>query len=147
MILLLPRTAGEGVRLERTSSIYARFANYQKSSEIFNLSPVFGVGYNNLCLVKSDLGENPNTRSCSGLDSSLWVVLATTGVVGLMILIGSGKQVLNKLNNNMYAKVFITCLWALLVHSLFVNSLFYPWVMGWMGILLAISLTQKTSEQ
>jgi hypothetical protein len=49
LIVFLPRTEGEGVRLERTSSIYGRIESYQESLEIFKKNPVFGVWFDNIC--------------------------------------------------------------------------------------------------
>jgi len=142
IVTLLPRGIGEGVRLERTFSITARFQSYYEALVVWTSSPVFGVGYNSYCLVKSALFPMTNTlsHSCSGSDSSLLLVLATTGVVGLMILIYIGVKLVKIVEKNIYGQVFISCFVALIVHSLFVNSLFYPWVMGWMVLILSISL-------
>ena len=49
-ILILPKPGGEGVNLGRTTSIFARVANYSETLQIFKKSPVFGVGFNNLCI-------------------------------------------------------------------------------------------------
>jgi O-antigen ligase len=142
MVISLPRPGGEGVKLERTASVILRIEDYQDTLTIFKKSPLFGVGYNNMCFAREKyLGEpDLDSHACSGSASSLLLVLATTGTVGfLMFLTLIYKMILN-LNKNMYGLVFLSCLTALFIHSLFVNSLFYPWVMGWMGLLLAISL-------
>ncbi len=46
-VLILPRaSSGEGVKLERTNSIYARITNWQHSLLIFKDQPISGVGFN-----------------------------------------------------------------------------------------------------
>lgn len=146
-ILLLPRPAGEGVKLTRTYSIFARGVNYQEGFEIFKKSPVFGVGLNNICIAKSKyLGHiDTDSHACSGLDSSLLLVLATTGVVGLTVFLNFILHI--RVTNNIYGKVFVASGIALLVQSLFINSIFYPWVLGWMAILLALSVKEYKSQR
>ena len=84
--------------------------------------------------------------SCSGSDSSLLFVFATTGIVGLMIFLYAGRVMFSSTGRAVYGIAFVSSLVAVLIHSLFLNSLFYPWVMGWMGILLAISLKKLGRE-
>lgn len=146
IVAFLPRPSSEGVRLERLSSVYSRVENYSEGIEIFGKSPIFGVGYNNLCLARQKyLGRADFTsHACSGLDSSLLLILATTGVVGFLILANLGYEVIRSVKGvGVYGLSFLACLVALLVHSLFVNSLFYPWVMGFMGITLSLSLKES----
>jgi hypothetical protein len=81
-----------------------------------------------------------NSHACSGSASSLLLILATTGVLGFIIFVNLIYKLIADLAKNTYGLTFLSCLVAVLVHSLFVNSLFYPWVMGWMGLLLSISL-------
>lgn len=140
VIFSLPRPEGYGVMLERTHSIYAKFANYGETLEIIKKSPLFGVGFNNTCLVRVKyLGErNALSHACGGSDSSLLALLATTGIVGTLTFLKFGLEVVKGPYGNIYRLGFIGCLSALLIHSIFVNSLFYPWVMGYMAILAAI---------
>lgn len=145
-VILLPRPAGEGVKLERTSSVYPRIQNYTDSLTLIKKFPLFGVGFNNICQAKQKfLGpSNIYSHSCSGLDSSLLFLLATAGIVGfisfLNLIINLGKN----LEENFLGETVKSSFLALLVHSSFSNSIFYAWVMGWFAILLAISLKEKT---
>jgi hypothetical protein len=136
LIVFLPRTEGEGVRLERTSSIYGRIESYQESLEIFKTNPVFGVGFNNICLAKNG---NFSNHSCSGGESSLLLLLATTGVIGLT----SFSHLISKLISTSKGTIFIVSLAAVFVHSLFSNSFFYPFIMGYLMILLAVTAKAK----
>jgi O-antigen ligase len=146
-ILLLPRPSSSGVELERLYSVYSRVGNYKETIQLWKESPLFGVGYNNLCLARKELTSDISYRShsCSGADSSALFILVTTGVVGLLVIVGLLKDIKEVLVKNYYTKILISCFVALLVHSLFQNSLFYSWVMGWMLILLSLSvrITQK----
>lgn len=148
IIFLLPRPESEGVKLERLHSIYSRFENYSETIEIFKKSPLFGVGYNNLCLARQKyLGRADfSSHACSGSDSSLLLVLATTGVIGFIIFLNLIFELVKNVGRDIYGQAFLACLAALLLHSFFVNSLFYTWVMGFMGILLSLSFKNSRSK-
>lgn len=145
-IFILPRPSGEGVKLERTFSVYARLNNYQETIKVWQRSPLFGVGFNNLCLARQKyLGRGDLfSHSCSGSDASLLLVLATTGIVGLISFLHLLFRIPGFLNKSVDSLAFKSTLSAVFVHSLFVNSLFYPWVMGFMAILLALSLKEDS---
>jgi len=127
VLTFLPRPGGEGVKLERLASISQRAENYREGIAIFKKSPIFGVGFNTLRFYRQD----QVSHAAAGLDSSLLFILATTGLVGLIAY-------LNLLKNLWRKSIAITIsLVALLIHSFFQNTLFYPWVMIWFWILLA----------
>jgi len=141
LIPLLPRPPGEGVKLERLHSVYAKAQNFSETTTIISKNPLFGVGFNNICAARIKyIGDAGYSHACSGSDSSLLFVAATTGLVGLLIFLYMAYKIIKSISRNVYGVSFLVCSGALFVHSLFVHSLFYPWVMGWMGILLAISL-------
>ena len=147
MVVSLPRPGGEGVKLERTASIVLRFEDYRDTLVIFEKAPLLGVGYNNLCIARAKYlrQTNLNSHACSGSASSLLLLLATTGILGFIAFLKLLKEIVVNLTKNTYGVTFLSCLVALLVHSAFVNSLFYPWVLGWMALLLSISL--KASKE
>lgn len=121
-IFCLPRQPGEGTKLERTSSITAKIKNYQEGFSLFQKSPIIGFGYNNLPFVRTTQDENSHANS--GFDGSLLTLLTTTGIIGTtLFLLG-----LNKLyfKSDLIKKTFIL---AILFHSLFANSLLYPWIL------------------
>ncbi len=148
MVLLLPRPEGEGVRLERVQSIYQKMQNYSQTAIIIKKHPLFGIGFNNMCNARIKYFNDVGYRShaCSGSDSSLLLVFATTGAVGLMIFIRLAIKVLKVIKKDYYGKTFLGSAAAIFTHSLFVNSLFYPWILGWMAILLAVSLKERSGE-
>lgn len=136
-VLILPRPGGEGVKLERQSTIWARINNWKQSLTIFWDQPLFGVGFNYYRFSQRDygfLGENwQKTHSGAGADSSLLFVLATTGVVGIISLLRIFVRFRLLAMKNVIVLATGT---ALLVHSFFNNSLFYPWIMIWMIMVI-----------
>ena len=80
------------------------------------------------------------SNACGGSDSSFLLVLTTTGVVGLIIFINTIYIFSKIIGDTKYKKVLVSVSMALFVHSFFANSLFYPWIMGYFGILVAISM-------
>ena len=100
-------------------------------------NPLFGIGYN----LYKEFSDSTARHTGSGVHSSLLFTLTTTGVTGLLVYLGFiGKSFFvgwKKKKTHLGALLF-SSLAALLAHSLFDNSLFYPWVMGWLGIVLAL---------
>lgn len=121
-ILILPRNPGEGTKLERTSSIKAKIENYQEGIGVFTQSPFIGHGYDNLAYVRQI--KIPQSHSNAGFDSSLLTILCTTGLMGLFLFLLGLKNFYTK--NNLLSQMALI---AVLVHSLFANSLLYPWTL------------------
>lgn len=138
VVVILPKPGGEGVRLERSSTISLRLENYQKTLEIASQKPLFGVGFNLIKYSKNDVSKS---HSAAGASSSLLFVLATTGIVGFLIFLSVlhkiGVQGCSLVNTDSGLVLFASSL-ALFIHSFFNNSLFYPWVIGWIAILLVL---------
>lgn len=138
LLLLLPRPGGLGVDLGRTVTIAARWENYHQGLQLFAKAPLFGVGYNNLCPAKKIyLGQDQtSSHACSGLDSSLLVVLVTTGAVGFLVFLNALIKSFQRIRlKTTRGRILAISLAAVLVHSLFSNSFFYPWVLAWLAIL------------
>lgn len=134
-IPFLPRPQGEGVRLERTTSVYQRVENYNSTFDLVAISPIFGIGYNNTCLARKVYGVTESgIHSCSGTDSSLLLLLITTGVTGVITFAYTLSKHF-KFSNN--AATFAS-FGGLVCHSFFQNSLFYPWVLGWFILIVSI---------
>lgn len=147
-IFLLPRPAGEGVRLERTSTVVSRFENYQEALKIGLSNPIFGVGFNLLPAVRAPSGCMPEKacHSGAGSDSSLLFVFATTGITGLIAYLWLWFSILKyswKARFSSSGMALLLSGVALLVHSNFANSLFYPWVLGWMALLMGIQTVKE----
>ncbi len=121
-IFFLPRFEGEGTKLERTSSISAKRENYKEGFNLFLKAPIIGHGYNNLFHVRQI--NNSDSHANSGFDGSLMTILTTTGVIGLILFILGLKNIF--IQGDLITK---TVLISTLIHSLFANSLLYPWIL------------------
>jgi len=121
-LFVLPRLEGEGTKLERVSSIKAKIENYRQGIKLFSQHPVFGVGYNNLKYARNE--SQNSSHAAFGFDSSLLTILTTTGLIGFILFILGLKQYLLKADF-----LHRTLLIAILFHSLFSNSLLYPWTL------------------
>lgn len=136
LIPFLPKPAGEGVNLLRTYSINQKIINYDKSFEIINESPVFGIGFNNICLVNNSDYES---HACSGLDNSILFILATMGIVGLVIFIDFVIRIIKKTKMDYVGWGLVVSLIAVFIHGMFTNTFFYNFVLGWIFILISIT--------
>jgi len=124
-IVYLPKAGGDTLSLDRYDSTVSRIQNWSQTISQIRERPVFGHG----------LGM-------TGIDSSLLYVGVTTGIVGLMSylwLIWEQVKLVRRCRNKPFRVMFYATFAALFVHSLFVNSLFYPWVMIWMWILAGVA--------
>ena len=124
-IVYLPKAGGDTLSLDRYDSTISRIQNWNQTIARIGERPVFGYG----------LGV-------TGIDSSLLYVGVTTGIVGfasyLWLVLAQVRLALG--SRDRYFKVLmLSSMSALFVHSLFVNSLFYPWVMIWMWILAGVA--------
>ena len=139
--LFLPKHEGEGVRLERTSSIFARISSYQEVINIFSKYPLFGVGFNNICKYRLNYSDKSNqlifSNACYGADSSFLLILATSGVVGFISFFSTILLIFRKSLFNKNKLLFFATTFALLIHTQLANSLFYSWVLGfYIGIFV-----------
>ena len=141
---LLPTAKNRSIELTRTFSIFSRITNYGQTLEVFKRYPIFGVGYNNLCLARNQIigVEDYASHSCSGSDSSLLFILASTGIVGFMAFLSAGYAIFRALRGSKEFYFFAPIAVSLLVHSLFSNSIFFPWVTGYIIVLLGSSLKE-----
>lgn len=141
-MVILPRPEGAGVQLERVFSVETRIESWREALRIFADNPILGIGFNTSRIVKiryNFLLDNPSSNHAgAGFDNSLLFVAATTGLMGflsyLIFLLGAFRNV------DVKAK---TSLLAIIVHSVFLNSLFFPWVMLWLWIVLAANVKEN----
>lgn len=120
--------------IDREQSASFRLSTWQQGLTIFQKSPLIGVGYNSYryAIREYNLADEQFYKShgASGNDSSLLSVLATTGILGLTVYILFLSSLLKyALENNL---VLVAAILGLLVHSIFANSLFYPFILIWL---------------
>lgn len=135
LFFVLPKPAGHGVLLTRTHSILAKLENAKESVNVISKYPLLGVGFDSLCGVKKEMGLTVGLHSCSGLDNSLLFVWATTGIIGIIVFANLIVEVIRKTLQKKNGQIVMATFVALFVHTQFTNTLFYPWVMGWLAML------------
>ena len=149
-ILALPRPSGEGVRLERISTVKARLLNYARTAEIIKSEPFLGVGFNLYRYAQREMGyldyDWEKNHAAAGADSSLLFIGATTGVLGLAAYLVGWQRILKTSLTSQTKLILVPAIVAVMFHSLFLNSLFYPWAMGWISILVGVGFRSARSE-
>lgn len=135
ILFILPRTSGT-LDLLRSDSTLARIGNWREGIALIAQTPLFGYGFDMLRYVRP--AGNLISKSASGLDSSILFIAATTGIVGLFAYAFLIVSMIRAAAGPM-RPVLVASIVAILVHSLFVNSLFYPWVMVWLWILAGVA--------
>ena len=146
LLAIIPRWGSEGVKLLRTASIFERLESYSDATLLTSKSPVFGIGYNNLCIAKGKfLGKfvQYDSHACSGVESGPLLILATSGIVGFLVFLKMVLAIYRNVTSDIYGTAFIGASVAIAVHGIFANSYFYPWVMGFLAILLSLSLKKN----
>lgn len=126
----------------------ARIISWENAITVFKNQPVFGVGFNNYryAQAKYQLFEHPSQielHSSSGSDSSILLVAATTGIIGLLLflflILTILFSVLKKPMNNPINLITLSVLLTLTVHSQFVNSFFFPQISILFWIIFGLS--------
>lgn len=145
LIPLLPKENSEGTNLARTYSINQKIVNYDQSLKLIQKSPIFGIGFDNLCIAKQKFLDEQNTQShtCSGLDNSILFIVATTGITGLIVFIDAVLRIVKNTKKDRTGTTLFASLVAVFIHGMFTNTFFYSFVMGWIAILIGITREVK----
>jgi putative inorganic carbon (HCO3(-)) transporter len=119
-----------------------RLESWRNTIGLIGEKPILGHGYNTLRFVtyKRGIYASPELHAAGGSDSSLLTIFATTGILGLgaflWMLASIIKQCFLGWRNkklspylNGYSLGMLGGISALLVHSIFVNSLLYPLIL------------------
>lgn len=119
-----------------------RLVSWKNALQISQDNLLTGVGFNAYRYAQKDYGfltiDNISSRSGAGADSSLLFVLATTGIFGALIYASAlAFPFLDSVaSQRKYRLVIISLLPALMLESLFINSLFYPQIMFIMYLVI-----------
>ena len=151
-IVYLPRPGREALSLDRFDSTVSRLANWRQSVQRISQKPMVGYGFNVLPFLREE--SSVSSKAGAGIDNSFLFVGVTTGLVGLIAygwllcsMIGVGNRALIAKKTSILGTAYLATLVALVVDSMFVNSLFYPWVMVWVWILTGVvEVTSDTSR-
>jgi O-antigen ligase len=117
-----------------------RFQSWSNTLQIAKEHPVLGVGFNTFRYAQAreglfDWRQPLGGHAGAGSDSSLLLVFATTGILGFLSYLGIlGRIGVVGLQSRAILKLSVLA--ALLVNSLFINSLFYPPIMLFFWFML-----------
>jgi O-antigen ligase len=148
VIVYIPKPGGDTLRLDRMMSTTSRIDNWRYSIRLFMRSSLFGHGFNTLRLVglRDEAwtldAEGIESRAGAGIDNSVLYVAASAGTLGLIAytwLIVSVLALLRPGKTEGIVRPLRAMLIAALIHSMFINSLFYPWIMVWLWILIGVA--------
>ncbi len=139
-LVVLPRPGGEGVKLERQASILSRFESWKQALITTKEKPLIGVGFNFYRYAARDHGflnkaSWQYSHAGAGVDNSFLFVLSTTGIFGFIFYLLMIFRILRENRENLPV---IASTIAVIIHSFFNNSFFYPWVMIWFWLVLTV---------
>lgn len=139
-------------------SAAARIENWKVGLKIFYKHPIVGVGYNNYGNVVEYISQSVKESQLFGNDSSWILILATTGIVGLVIflltyamviidLVKSYRSNLYELHIRMMSSSLAAYLIALIISTNFNNFLFYPPIMCQCFIMYALIYSKISNKK
>lgn len=125
----------------------ARIYSWFQALQILTISPIIGVGFNNLRFTKANLGffeisQSLGGHSGAGIDSSFLLVLSTVGILGILTFLTFYFYFIYKnflLRKNFLALSTFISLISIFIHSQFVNSIFFPWIAVLLWIKIALT--------
>ncbi len=148
-VVLFSNSKIEGLNPFRTASILARISSMQEAITIIRDNPLFGVGFNAFRYAQHRYGFRTSevwqtSHADAGTDNSYLFVFATAGIIGLGAFVYLLLKILQFLwkssrRNTMLSHLTLVSFIGLMVDSLFVNSLFYPFFLFWIWMLLGIT--------
>lgn len=149
VVVLAPKSfKTEGTNLFRMESSIQRVQSAQAALKIIQTKPIFGVGFNAYRYAMNKYGIAiddiwQTTHSGAGTDNSFLFVLATTGFIGLIsylyLLFKLFYLAKLKIKENKFAIVLVSVLCGLIFNSLFVNSLFFVYILELVWIFAAFT--------
>lgn len=134
----------ENINLFRIVSSEARLETSKNAITIIGNQPVFGVGFNAYRYVQLRYGFRNDkaeviSHADSGVDNSILFILATTGIVGFLFYVLMWIRIIKRSNALVVASVI-----GVLIDSLFVNSLFYIYIMFWLWVIIGLGEIYKS---
>lgn len=146
-VWILPKPAGDSLRFTRIDSVLSRVGNWNYALTLFTSNPITGVGFSTLRYRLEQAGQEGATRShaAGGIENSFLFVLATTGAIGMSAYVYFWYRLFCLKTHKDYRSLWYATLSAVGIHSMFLNSAFYPWVLIWVFVL-ASSMEDSTSK-
>jgi hypothetical protein len=121
----------ESDKVARVSTIRSRYIEMKEGLEAFESSPILGIGYNRVAQHKSMIRiDQAQSNHASGAFHSFWITqLATTGLVGIILLCSWLLKVIRERNELIYPFLWISII------GVFDNVVFHPLVVTSLLIL------------
>lgn len=129
-IIFVPKQFGEGNNILRVNSINAKLVSWSAGLKMFSTRPLFGIGFNNLELMKKTESVIPD-NSVFGFDSSMLTILITSGIAGLCGYL-LFMWYLFKKSATRFQRILVL---SFFVHALSTNSFFTPTVFTYFILL------------
>ncbi|MEZ6255765.1 MAG: O-antigen ligase family protein [Patescibacteria group bacterium] len=124
-----------------------RLESWAKAINIAKDRPFVGYGFNGYRFIQKEYGYlEPGTlgdNDSGGSDASLLLVLATTGIIGLLSLIYGYTNAISSSKNRLVIFIITS---ALIINSFFINSLFYPQIMFVYFLLVGLLEKEKVRK-
>lgn len=132
-----------------------RLESWQQTGVIIREHPIVGVGYNAFgpAQLRLNVRQTLTSHAAQGSDSSLLLVLATTGGIGLFLYLGFLSSLYlaawirythhSSLSQQSLSLALIGIMPSYIIHSQFVNGLFYPLLLVPFMLLAAGVLTSE----
>lgn len=153
LVFLTSDTSVEGLNPLRTASTSERVKSMKEAVFISLQNPIFGVGFNAYRYAQVRIGARTTlgasiSNADAGTDNSMFFVLATTGMIGLVLFVLSYYQLLKTLYDERkligYGLYCIAI--ALLVGSLFLNVMFYTPILTYFFVLISLRKSLFTTR-
>jgi len=127
----------ENLNLFRVISSEARVETSRNALIVIRDNPVFGVGFNAYKYYQYKYGfrdkKNVKSHADASPDNSFLFVLVTTGIVGFAFYLLLWFRILRFASPLIMASAV-----SIFADSMFINSLFYPFVMMWLWIIIGL---------
>lgn len=127
----------ENINLFRVVSTEARIETSRNALVIIQDNPIFGIGFNSYRYVQIDYGfRNENAKlshADAGVDNSILFIMATTGILGFISYIFMWFKILKTASI-----LCIVSIVGIFIDSLFINSLFYTFIMFWLWTIIGL---------
>lgn len=144
IFILLPKAfQTEGTNFFRVVSSQARLRSAENALIIFKENPVLGVGFNAYRYAQHRYGFLTGEKwqvshGGAGADNSFLFILATGGLVGFIVYLYLWIKIFQSNIKGYISLVVIASSLGLFINALFINSLFYPFIMEWIWILIGL---------
>lgn len=137
----------------RIASSEARLLSARDAISIIGHSPIYGVGFNAYRYaqikygIRNELGARMS-HADAATDNSFLFVLATTGIIGLIVYLAFYWQIIesSKRERNGYRFLILAMIVGLFIDTLFINSLFYTPILLWVNGVIGIFGFEKARD-